>query len=248
MRYFCDAATPALQLKPQAMDIVYTVAHWVCSVPGRKLMQYRRSLAASVIAFAILAAAISAEALAEAPAENAAPAWSVWTPKQLRFVYAGFTSHYSCDGLRDKMRAILLQLGARADLTVHPVPCSGLAGRPTEFPGVTVDMNVPVPWDAQATNAAATPVPAHWKTVVLSTELDPLREAGDCELIEQVKARVLPLFNTRNVDYHSTCVPHQLQIGGTQLKADVLIADDQGAQRPAGAPPPAAPPPGSPPR
>jgi hypothetical protein len=216
-------------------------------------MHYRRSLAASVIAVAVLAPALGAEALAQAPAENAPPAWSTWSPKQLRFVYAGFTAHYSCDGLRDKMRAILLQLGARADLTVQPVPCSGMAGRPTEFPGVTVNMNVPAPWDAQTANAATTPVPAHWQTVVISTDLDPLREAGDCELIEQVKARVLPLFNARNVDYHSTCIPHQLQIGGTQLKADMLIVDDARAQRAGGAPPsaapsPPAPPPASPPR
>jgi hypothetical protein len=210
-------------------------------------MHYRRRVPASVVVLAILALSIGAEALAEAPPENAPPAWSIWTPKQLRFIFTGFTSHYSCDGLRDKMRAILLQLGARADLKIQPVPCSGGVGRPTEFPGVTVDMNVPVPWDAQTAKATATPVPAHWKTVVISTELDPLREAGDCELIEQVKARVLPLFSARNVDYHSTCVPHQLQIGGTQLKADLLIVDDQGSQRPGGAPPPAAPPPAPPP-
>jgi hypothetical protein len=258
MCYLGHAATRAVQLQPRAMDVVLTVTHWVWSVPGSKLMHYRRCLAASVIAFAVLAPAIGAEAPAEAPAETAPPAWSVWTPKQLRFVYSGFTSHYSCDGLRDKMRAILLQLGARADLTVQPVPCSGLAGRPTEFPGVTVNMNVPAPWDAPTANPAATPVPAHWQTVVISTELDPLREAGDCELIEQVKARVLPLFNARNVEYHSTCVPHQLQIGGTQLKADMLIVDDQRAKRsggappsaapPSAAPPPPAPPPASPPR
>ena len=230
------------------MRYLWNATTLVWSIPGKKLMHYRRNLAASVIVFAILAPAIGAEALAEAPVENAPPAWSVWTPKQLRFLFSGFTSYYSCDGLRDKMRAILLQLGARADLTVQPVPCSGGAGRPTEFPGVTVNMNVPVPWDAQTSNAAATPVPAHWQTVVISTELDPLREAGDCELIEQVKARVLPLFSARNVDYHSTCVPHQLQIGGTRLKADLLIVDDQGAQRPAAAAPAPAPPPASPPR
>jgi hypothetical protein len=214
-------------------------------------MKYRRSVPRSLLALAFLALFVAAEAPAQAPVENAPPAWAVWAPKELRFVYSGFTSHYSCDGLRDKMRAILLQLGARPDLTVRPVPCSGTAGRPTEFPGVTVSMNVPAPWDPNATNAAATPVPAHWKTVVISTELDPLREAGDCELIEQVKSRVLPAFNARNVDYHSTCVPHQLQIGGTQLKAEVLIADDQAAQgaraKPPASPPGAAPP-ASPPR
>jgi len=210
-------------------------------------MHYPRRVPLSVVALALLTFLVAAEAAAEAPAQTAPPAWAVWTPKELRFVYLGFTSRYSCDGLRDKMRTILLQLGARPDLTVRPVPCSGLAGRPTEFPGVTVNMSVLAPWDPQTTNAAATPVPAHWKTVLISTELDPLREAGDCELIEQVKSRVLPLFNARNVDYHSTCVPHQLQVGGTQLKAEVLIADDQAASGAGAGPRAASPPPVSPP-
>jgi hypothetical protein len=197
-------------------------------------MQYRPCVPVSAIALALLLSII-APVRAEAPADTAPPAWAVWTPKELRFVYMGFTSHYSCDGLRDKMRAILLQLGARPDLTVREVPCSGFAGRPTEFPGVTVSMNVPAPWDASMTNPSATPFPAHWKSVEISTDRDPLREAGDCELVEQVKAHVLPLFNARQVDYRSTCVPNQLQIGGTQLKAEVLIADPQPATAPGAA-------------
>jgi hypothetical protein len=203
-------------------------------------MQYRRSpVPVTSAAMALAALLLSATTLAQAPAapapapaapaESAPPAWAVWTPKELRFVYMGFTSHYSCDGLADKVRSIVLQLGARPDLKVRPVPCSGTLGRPTEFPGVTVNMNVLVPWDASSANAAATPVPAHWKLVEISTDRDPLREAGDCELIEQVKTRVLPLFAARNVEYHSTCIPNQLQVGGTQLKAEVLIADDQQA-------------------
>src|ERR1700751_1809232 len=212
-------------------------------------MQYRRSpVPVTLSAMALAALWLSATALAQAPAapgaapavpaESAPPTWAVWTPKELRFVYMGFTSYYSCDGLADKMRSIVLQLGARPDLKVRNVPCSGTLGRPTEFPGVTVNMNVLVPWDAASANAAATPVPAHWKLVEISTDRDPLREAGDCELIEQVKTRVLPLFTTRNAGYHSTCIPNQLQIGGTQLKAEVLIADDQqaaGAKTQAGA-------------
>ena len=211
-------------------------------------MQYRRRwIPVRVAAAAVFALSLADGALAQPAAESSPPSspptWAVWTPKELRFVYMGFTSHYSCDGLRDKMRAILLQLGARSDLTVQEVPCSGMAGRPSEFPGVTVKMNVLTPWDAASSSAAATPVPAHWKVVDISTEHDPLREAGDCELIEQVKSRALPLFSTRNVEYHSTCVPHQLQIGGTQLKPEVLIADDQrspaaGATSAASRPPP----------
>jgi len=200
---------------------------------------FATALAALLLSATTLAQAPAPPAPAPAaPAESAPPTWAVWTPKELRFVYMGFTSHYSCDGLADKMRSIVLQLGARPDLNVRPVPCSGTLGRPTEFPGVTVNMNVLVPWDASSANATVTPVPAHWKRIEISTDRDPLREAGDCELIEQVKTRVLRLFTTRNVEYHSTCIPNQLQIGGTQLKAEVLIADDQqaaGAKTQAGA-------------
>jgi hypothetical protein len=32
---------------------------------------------------------------------------------------------------------------------------------------------------------------------------------GDCELVEQFKSSVLPMFSTRNVVNHTTCVPHQ---------------------------------------
>jgi len=216
-------------------------------------MHYRLRVPVSAVALALFLS-MAPGARAQAPAQAAPPAWAEWTPKELRFVYMGFTSHYSCDGLRDKMRSILLQLGARPDLKVREVPCSGLAGRPTEFPGVTVNMNVLAPWDAGKANASATPLPAHWKMVEISTDRDPLREAGDCELIEQVKSRVLPLFNARNVEYHSSCIPNQLQIGGTQLKAELLIADEQGSpptaapgQSPNGSPPPPAPPPGAPP-
>ena len=214
--------------------------------PEENIMQYfRRLIFLPVAAAAVFSLSLSVGALAEPPAESTPPqatppTWAVWTPKELRFTFMGFTSHYSCDGLADKMRSIVLQLGARSsDLKVREIPCSGSPGRPTEFPGVTVNMNVLKPWDAASANAAATPVPARWKAVEISTDRDPLREAGDCELIEQVKTRVLPLFTTRNVEYHSTCVPHQLQIGGTVLKAEVLVADEQ---QTAGAKP-AAPPP-----
>jgi len=209
-------------------------------------MQYRRRLISMrVAAAAVFSLSLAVGALAEPPAEsNSAqstpPTWAVWTPKELRFTYMGFTSHYSCDGLADKMRSIVLQLDARPDLKIRAMPCSGALGRPTEFPGVTVNMNVLTPWDAASANATVTPVPAHWKLVELSTDRDPLREAGDCELIEQVKTRVLPLFTTRNIDYRSTCVPHQLQIGGTVLKAEVLITDEQ---QTAGAKPSTPPPP-----
>ena len=59
---------------------------------------------------------------------------AVWTPKELRFVYTGFTSRYSCDGLRDDVRSVLLELGARSDVKVDAI-CAEASGVPTTLPG-----------------------------------------------------------------------------------------------------------------
>jgi hypothetical protein len=179
--------------------------------------------AAAAALLAVLATLVSGPALADTP-DQAGGTTAVWTPKTLRFTYMGFTSRYSCDGLRDKIRSTLLKFGARSDLNVRSTACADL-GRPTPFPGVTININVLVPADAKSAQAKTSTVPAHWQLVDLGASRDPLDVAGDCELIEQIKQRILGLFSTRNIDYHSTCIPNQLELGGTQLKAQFLVAD-----------------------
>jgi hypothetical protein len=58
---------------------------------------------------------------------------------------------------------------------------------------------------------------------------DPVDAAGDCELIGQIKQKVLPLFATRSVDYSSSFERHHLLVGATRLKAEVLVADESAA-------------------
>jgi hypothetical protein len=170
-----------------------------------------------------LAAPVGAQAPGAATANEAPPPLAAaWTPKEARFIYLGFTSRYSCEGLRDKVRQALLDLGARPDLSVRQTACASPAGRPDPFPGVTIKMQVLKPADAAA--PAVEIVPALWRTVDLKLNREPLAEAGDCELLEQIKQSLLPLFTTRNVEYSSTCVPHQLTPGGTWLRAEVLVS------------------------
>lgn len=164
-------------------------------------------------------------------AQPAAPQAAVWAPRQSRFIYQGFTAHYSCDGLRDKIHKALLELGARPDLKVRETPCSTPLGRPDPFPGVTINMHVLVTLDAKSAPAGAPPVAAQWKTVDLRLDRDPLSAAGDCELVEQIKQSLLPLFTTRNVDYSSNCIPNQLTPGGTRLRTDVLVPEPNAAPR-----------------
>jgi len=184
-------------------------------------------------AFVFLSAAVPAEPQAGGAAADQ-PVEAVWAPRELNFTFLGFTAHYSCDGLQGRMQKVLLMLGARpTDLQVLPGPCAASYGRPDHFPTVRVKMNVLVPAGGDNTRADTATVAAHWKTVNLTASKDVVKEAGDCELIEQVKQRVLPLFTTRDVEYQSTCIPYQLTVGGTRLSTQVLVADQQAAKPPA---------------
>ena len=162
----------------------------------------------------------AAGAESTAPAPDAQPA--VWTQKELTFVFQGFTAHYSCDGLLDKIRHVLGELGARSDFQVSYYGCSSSFGRPDPFPGVRIKMHVLQAAGASEQNTDI--VGAHWRRVDLHLDRDPVWEATDCELLEQIKQHILPLFATRNVEFASNCVPHQAYLG-TRLAADLLFPD-----------------------
>ena len=163
------------------------------------------------------------------------PAWSApvgvaaaWVPRQVHYVYQGFTTRYSCDGLRDKIHELLWKLGAR-QLKVLEDPCSSSPGRPDPFPRVRVKMQVLVP--AAKAGKGAPRVQAHWQPVVLSPSDTGYDLGGNCELIEQFHHTFLPLFSTRNTHYHATCIPHQATLGA-YLRTEVLMPDRPAAKRP----------------
>ena len=159
----------------------------------------------------------AAPALAAAgPGEEAA----AWVQKEVNFRYVGFTTKYSCDGLQDRIRQFLLRLGARDDLKLSGYGCVGGTG-PETTPGVRIVMHVLQPASATAGQNVA----AHWKTVDLLSDGDLFDAARDCELISQLDRDVVPLFAVRHLDYRATCSVGTLLVGGTRLKADVLVAD-----------------------
>lgn len=165
------------------------------------------------MAAAFLLSTLPALALAQGGVE------AVWVPRHVSFVYQGFTTHYSCDGLRGKIRDMLLKLGAH-DLNVRAFGCTRLGAEP--FPGVRVTMRVLVPASSAHDHEAGPVVRAHWQSVRLMAPNAGLQEQGNCELIEQFKETFLPLFTTRHIDYQSNCIPHQITLG-THLSAEVLM-------------------------
>ncbi len=180
-------------------------------------------------AHALLAQA-DTPANAASTAENAQPAR--WTKKKIFFIYEGIMTTYSCEGLTEDVRHVLLELGARkSDMDVRETGCPGVFNAQSQHPAVAGTFYVlePVPSEQpESPSAAAGTVDAHWQPVTVDLAKPGRNVNGQCELLEQFKARVLPLFATRDVKYESTCSPRQEIVGGTSLRVKVLMPDRAG--------------------
>ena len=160
-----------------------------------------------------------------APTGGAPPAVAhesgAWQKHQYSFTFMGFTSTYSCDGLADKLKLLLITSGARSDAKAQPGACASGFGRPDRFARADLTFYTLAP---AADDSAADKVPAIWHPVALAPRRPYDLGIGDCELVEQFKSNVLPAFTTRNVDNHTTCVPHQDSGSVIDLKFEVLSA------------------------
>ena len=82
---------------------------------------------------------------------------------------------------------------------------------------------LPVPGTALAPEASAVaPLPGEWRKLRFDRDRPRSLELGDCELLEQFRDRVLPLFATRAMDDHTRCVPHQLSGSSLSLSFEVF--------------------------
>ncbi|HTY92920.1 MAG TPA: hypothetical protein VMC02_03475 [Steroidobacteraceae bacterium] len=179
--------------------------------------------------------AVLAGAAAAAPTEGAAQP-AKWISREVNFTYQGFTTQYSCGGLRDNVVTILEALGARGkDLKIAITPCVARGnGEISLSPGVAGSISVLVPATPEEVKRGDPDiVAAHWHAVDLMQQrnLD-TRRGANCELLEQSRKFLLPLFTTRNLDFMSDCMPHQTFAGGMTFRLEVLQADTKPAASP----------------
>jgi len=146
-----------------------------------------------------------------------------WRSQKTELVYMGFTSTYSCDGLQGKLELLLRQLGARPDFKVNASGCARGYGEPSRFARATLEFSSlqPVEGDAAGQDPA---VNGTWRSLQLSPHHPFDLQDGDCELMEQFRDRVLPLFATRGLQVRTTCVPHQDTGGPFDLQMQVFAA------------------------
>jgi len=171
---------------------------------------------AGIVMCALLAAtpALADETL---PTEEAA----AWTKHEVDLQYMGFTTRYTCGGLRSKVRLLLKHLSVRDDVKILERGCEFGYQRVADFPRLKITFYAPaIP--EQGARDVGEPVLGVWKPVVIKRNSPKGLEMGDCELVEIFRDRVLPKFLTRSVEGDVNCIPHQLVGNRINLRFEVL--------------------------
>jgi len=157
------------------------------------------------------------------------PVPAVWKEQRLDFSYMGRTARYSCEGLRDKMRSLLLDLGARRDLKVSLLGCNESAPLRQGYlgPRLSIVFSSPVLPDAAAKPLRPgdlSAVQARYESFTLTSDAFRNYGVGDCELVEEFARQILPKFATKDVKQDITCVPYQASGSRFFVRGEILRA------------------------
>ena len=195
-------------------------------------MNTPRKLTVSAAVSLCAALFVSQACSADQPAASMAQDSGVWQKHEYSFAFMGFTSTYSCDGLADKLKVLLIAAGARSDAKSQAGACASGFGRPDKFARASLVFYTLSPAGTGAASDTK-PVDAVWRPVALSARSPRQLAVGDCELVEQFRNNVLPMFTTRNVQNNMTCIPHQNSGSNIDLKFESLAAAARGQHAPA---------------
>jgi hypothetical protein len=178
-----------------------------------------QSLRGSRAGLALIICGFSATAFAgEPPATDSGR--GVWQKHDYSFQFLGFTTTYSCDGLASKLKVLLIAAGARADVKSISGGCSRGYGVPDKFARATLTFYTLAPVGNE--ESGSPPINGVWRPVVFGDRSPREVMLGDCELVEQFRDKVLPMFTMRNIDNRMTCVPNQLSGSVINLKFEVF--------------------------
>lgn len=157
---------------------------------------------------------------AEAPVSDSQVVGGVWQPHKARISYFGITSIFTCSGLEDHVREILVHLGARKDARVHASGCPG-PDRPSPTAWIDAEFSTLAPTDnLQGPDV----VKAYWAQREIGPRRPFFMGEGDCELVDQLEDTIKSSFALRDLQYRANCVPHQITLNGFQVKAEALVA------------------------
>ena len=154
---------------------------------------------------------------------------AVWREQHLDFFYMGRTSRYSCDGLRDKVRAMLLDLGARRDLKIAAIGCedSGPTRVNSPAPSLNITFSAPALPDSSAKplhDGDLSATDARFESFTIASDAFRNLGFGDCELVQEFSHQILPKLVTRALKRDIACVPYQASGSRFLVRGEILRA------------------------
>ena len=165
----------------------------------------------------LLLAAMAAVAEDSLPAEEPA----VWTRHEVDLQYMGFTTRYTCSGLKSKVKLLLKYMGVRDDVKILERGCEFGYQKVADFPRLKITFWAPSLPEKGAKDPGE-PVLGAWKAITIKRNSPKGLEMGDCELVELFRDRVMPKFLTRDMQGDVNCIPHQLVGNRIDLRFEVL--------------------------
>lgn len=140
---------------------------------------------------------MSTVGLAQADPQTVQP--TAWVAHDVRIELHDLPARYSCDDLRHKFRDVLLVLGARPDLKILPARCE----RTSRSPSVRLQFSSPEFVRHTSTGGTATDATA--ATIRLEPGHPPSLKDIDCELMRQIKDKLLLSMSERIVSFNLAC-------------------------------------------
>ncbi len=193
------------------------------------------------------------------PAAPAGTVPAIWVAKEVSFTYMGSTSLYYCDGLRNKVKWVLKQLGLMDGYKVRIRSCFNTGGPEIRYgpagpefysgaeftPRIMIEAVVPqrvttelltelyerqgevellarVRGESVVDNVEAQFAASRRRVTFDDASRRGRIEAGDCELIEQMRDNVFVPLGIRVVEDKMNCVPNRIQRGSVNLELEVL--------------------------
>lgn len=168
---------------------------------------------------------------------------AVWKAQQINFTYQAGSTFYTCEGLHNKLRAILKRVGARDTLVIR---LRGSCGDMSTSVPVQITLESPVEATAEnlreltsytgrdellgkirgevpATEHDLPRFPATFQTVSFARDRSLKLAEGDCELVQQVRREVLQQLSVRVLYDGLGCSPFG-NPGRPQLTVSALVA------------------------
>jgi hypothetical protein len=184
--------------------------------------QIMKSYPTGILAFLAALGAVTCAVPASAADDSTL---GTWQKHEYTMHFMGFTTTYSCDGLEEKMRELLLWAGARRDVKSSSSGCDRGFGLPSKF----ATANVSFYTLAVAPAGSAGAVAAAWRKIQWQPHRPQQLGEGDCELVEQFRDQVLPMFTTRALENRTHCAPHEVNPGDLDLGFEVLVPAESSA-------------------